>query len=117
MGAGVSLIHTTTLERLQAQGVKCVVHQQHGAKIVGVNSDELATLGFVQLPISLGSMTWAVKFHVMPACPTSVLLGTRALHKFSITIQFVKQELVLLGGVVVPFLVTAALATQFGVFL
>lgn len=27
MGAGVSLIHATTLERLQVQGVKCVVHQ------------------------------------------------------------------------------------------
>ncbi len=26
-GAGVSLVHVATLERLQAQGVKCVVHQ------------------------------------------------------------------------------------------
>jgi hypothetical protein len=52
MGVGVSLIHTTTLEQLQAQGVKCMVHQWRSAKIMGVNSNELATLGFVQLPVS-----------------------------------------------------------------
>jgi hypothetical protein len=45
--AGVSLIHATTLERLQAKGIKCVVHQQQSPCIVGVNGDELATLGFV----------------------------------------------------------------------
>ncbi|ELR17280.1 uncharacterized protein ACA1_060070 [Acanthamoeba castellanii str. Neff] len=84
---------------------------------MGVNSNELTTLGFIQLPISLGSMTQAVKFHIMPACPASVLLGTRALHNFSITIQFKRQELVLPGGKAVPFLVTAATAAQYRVFL
>jgi hypothetical protein len=116
-GAGVLLIHTTTLQRLQAQGVKCMVHQWCSAKITGINSNKLAMLGFVQLPISLGSMTWAVKFCIVPACPALVLLGTRALHKFGVAIQFEKQELVLPGGVAVPFLVTAVSATQFRVFL
>jgi hypothetical protein len=46
-GAGVSLIHTMTLEHLQAQGIKCVVHQHQGARIVGVNGDKVATLGFM----------------------------------------------------------------------
>ncbi len=53
----------------------------------------------------------------MPACPALVLLGTGALYEFGVDIQFGRQELVLPGGEAVLFLVTAAMAVQYGVFL
>jgi hypothetical protein len=115
-GAGVSLIHATTLEQLQAHDVKCVVHQRRSAWIVGVNGNELTTLGFMRLPVTLGGVTQAIEFHVVLACPASVLLGTGALHEFGVGIQFDERVLVLPDGGKVLFLVTADASTRYGVF-
>lgn len=114
-GAGVSLIHATTLKHLQAHGVKCVVHQQCGAQIIGINRDELATLRFVHLPVTLGGTTCQVEFQVVPACPASVLLGTAVLHDFGVGIHFEERVLALPDGAMIPFLVTTGAC--YGVFL
>jgi hypothetical protein len=44
-GAGVSLVHAATVERLQLGGVRCVVRQKWNARILGVSGDELVILG------------------------------------------------------------------------
>ncbi len=85
--------------------------------MVGVNGDELATLGFVRLPITIGGAMESVEFRVVPACPASVLLGTGALHQFGVGIQFEARVLALPGSRTVPFEVTASTATRYGVFL
>jgi hypothetical protein len=116
-GTGISLVHTTTLERLQSKGVKCMVHQQQSAKIVSINSNELATLGFVWLPVTMGSVTQLVEFCVVPACPTSILLGTGALSDFGVWIHFKEQVLVLLDRGRVLVAVTMGASACYRVFL
>jgi hypothetical protein len=54
---------------------------------------------------------------VVPACPTSILLGTGALSDFSVRIHFEEQVLVLLDGGRVPFAVTAGTSAHYRVFL
>ncbi len=115
-GAGVSLIHVTTLEWLQTHSIKCVMHQRRSAQIMGVNSDELMMLGFVQLLVMLGTITRAIEFWVVPACLASVLLGTGMLHEFGVGIQFEECMLMLPDGGRVLFLITTDASTRYGVF-
>lgn len=58
---GVSLIHVTTLEHLQSNGVKCVVHQWQSAWIISANGDASHT-GFCPSPghAGLGHMAGGV---------------------------------------------------------
>ncbi len=42
-GAGISLIHTATVERLLLQGVKCVVRKCRTTPVMGVGGEELIT--------------------------------------------------------------------------
>jgi hypothetical protein len=65
----------------------------------------------------LGTTTKLVEFRVVPACPAAILLGTGALHKFSVGIQFKEHVLLFPDGYKVPFLVTAGATARYGVFL
>jgi hypothetical protein len=105
-GAGVSLIHATTIEHLKEKGVPCLVHWHHGPKLVGISGDELTPLGVVHVPVTIGQHTKAIDFCVVLACLAAVLLGTGALQKFGVIIDFDQGALVMPDGKAVPFQVT-----------
>jgi hypothetical protein len=87
-GVGVSLIHTATVEQLQLQGVKCIVHKSQMTPVVGVGGNELVMLGLVQLPITISTITRPIELHVILVCPAAVLLRTGTLHNFGLSISF-----------------------------
>lgn len=116
-GAGISLIHAATVERLLLQGVKCVVRKCRTTPVMGVGGEELITLGVVRLPITVGVTTRSIDLRVVPTCPASVLLGTGALHDFGFTIHFERRVLTMPDGHEVPFTTTDCEKTLFGVFL
>ncbi len=85
--------------------------------VVGMGGDELVTLGVVQLPITIGTVTWPVELCIVLVCPAVVLLGTGALHDCGLSINFECCVLLLPDGHEVTFTMTSEVKAHFGVFL
>jgi len=114
---GIFLIHVATVERLVAKGVVCMVWKNRKVRIVGMGGEELATLGLTCLPVTIRSAMRFIDFCVVLVCPATILLGTGALHSFSLSIIFDEGVLVLGLGEKIPFTMTASVKVLYSVFL
>ncbi len=92
-GACVTVMNLNTLKLLRQQGQNCKLFKRNNIKLSSISGSKLHVIGCVYIRLLLGSHLLRMPVYVINNMHNSFVLGSDAMSKYKIVIDYEKEEL------------------------